>query len=574
MKSEDSKKAFLALFDKELPDSMQMDITDIVENLKRADSGCDIAACIAERFNEIALSYGEAFLNTVKATLSTEIWANHGVLFNPEVFTDTGHEVYHVLADGSVKTVQDNGLTAFYYGDVDLRVKDGVATVYDSKNIVSVERYGAVKASGRTRVTGSDFNYIDLYDQATATVEGNGLIWANDDSFVESKGGYTRIYASGQAQLVVNGGSARLFMSGSARGVVLAHGDESHPIQVNFMSEGALYIPDQEASHVRFLSLNDSGVLLRHPFAGTSQEEMMRLIVPRFYQVEPTSIKQILEPLPTDYLRASLTPYLPDWKDVHDRTCYERAADELDLCQALVNYLPEMVQKGVTGEFLGTHFTEQTLCKNGIYLRDYREPGETYVYDYKTLYYFGDQTVNTEAHSATVYGFDNTLIIVNNDYPIVKIGGNATAIAQDRAKVHAYDHASVFATGESQIEAHDKSFVRLSNLASVVATDETHIQAFGYSSVKGLGEAKVELYGNSKGLFSERCQALAGGENVVEVSGQAHIAYPAYADGPESTITQRSKEVTLVRLNSPEAVVKYRDSMSTEKKGRQNGMSR
>ena len=40
MKSEDSKKAFLALFDKELPDSLQMDITDIVENLKRADSGC------------------------------------------------------------------------------------------------------------------------------------------------------------------------------------------------------------------------------------------------------------------------------------------------------------------------------------------------------------------------------------------------------------------------------------------------------------------------------------------------------------------------------------------------------
>ena len=111
----------------------------------------------------------------------------------------------------------------------------------------------------------------------------------------------------------------------------------------------------------------------------------------------------------------------------------------------------------------------------------------------------------------------------------------------------------------------------MSNLASVVAKDETHIQAFGYSSVKGLGEAKVELYGNSKGFISERCQALAGGENVEEVSGQAHIAYPAYADGPESTITQRSKEVTLVRLNSPEAFVKYRNSMSTEKKGRQNG---
>ena len=82
------------------------------------------------------------------------------------------------------------------------------------------------------------------------------------------------------------------------------------------------------------------------------------------------------------------------------------------------------------------------------------------------------------------------------------------------------------------------------------------------------------VYGNSKGFISERCQALAGGENVVEASGQARIAYPAYADGPQSTITQLSKEVTLVRLNSPEAFVKYRDSMSTEKKGRQNGMSR
>ena len=69
MKSEDSKKAFLALFDKELPDSLQMDITDIVENLKRADTGSDIAACIAERFKEIALSYGENFLETVKGTL-------------------------------------------------------------------------------------------------------------------------------------------------------------------------------------------------------------------------------------------------------------------------------------------------------------------------------------------------------------------------------------------------------------------------------------------------------------------------------------------------------------------------
>ena len=61
MNSEYSKKAFLDLFNIELPDSMKIDISDIVENLKRADTGSDIAACIAERFKEIALSYGENF---------------------------------------------------------------------------------------------------------------------------------------------------------------------------------------------------------------------------------------------------------------------------------------------------------------------------------------------------------------------------------------------------------------------------------------------------------------------------------------------------------------------------------
>ena len=574
MNSEYSKKAFLDLFNIELPDSMKIDISDIVENLKRADTGSDIAACIAERFKEIALSYGENFLETVKSTLPADIWATHGVLINPEVFPDTRQEVYHVIADGSVKTVQDKGLTAYYYGDVDLRVKAGVATVYDSKTMVSVESDGAVTAYGRTRVSGQDFNYIALYGQATALIEGNGSVWANDEAFVESKGGYPRIHASGQAQFVVSGGSAKIDMSGSSRGAVLAHGDESHPIVVNFRSEGALYIPGEKASHVRFLSLNDSGVLLRHSFAGTSEEEMMRLIVPRLHRVEQAFVKQILEPLPMDRLRTALAPYLPEWIDENDRICYERASDETALCQALINYLPQMVQKGMTGEFLGTHFTGQTLCNNGIYLCDYREPGETYVYDNKTLYYFGDQAVNTEAHSATVYGFDNTLVIANNDYPIVKVGGNATAIAQDRAKVHAYGHASVFATGESQIEAHDKSFVRLSNLSSVTAMDETRIEAFGYSSVKGLGEAKVELNDNSKGLITERCQALVGGENMVDASGQARIAYPTYADCPKSTITRRSKEVTLVELNSPEAVEEYRDSMRREREERHTGISR
>ena len=83
MNIEYSKKAFLDLLNIELPDSMKMDIMDIVEKLERADTGSDIAACIAERFTEIALSYGEDFLETVKNSLPADIWATHGVLINP-----------------------------------------------------------------------------------------------------------------------------------------------------------------------------------------------------------------------------------------------------------------------------------------------------------------------------------------------------------------------------------------------------------------------------------------------------------------------------------------------------------
>lgn len=564
MNAEETKQAMLALI-KDNP-TVKWDSRDVnlSSDLSKAETASEVAALLADRFGRLEKRFGEAFLSLVKESFSPEVWEPLGVFVNPKTIPDRGLDHYYVLADGSVKTVQDEAASATYYGDVDLTVKWGIAFVQDTKNRVLIDGNGSVIAQGNTQVYATGHGLVDLQDHARAIVQDDVTVQTFDHSFVESIGGRPDITAYGQSRFLISEGSAKIQMYEFSRGMLLSADRLLKPIKVLTGGEGVLYVGPGNPNNVRITKKSDDCIILDGNVQHIAPEEIRGLILPEYGERNLRIGDPIMNPLDGEQLKADLVPYLPTWHDQVDRDLYEWATNEKSICAAIQAYIPEMVQKGLTGDFLRTHFTEQTLNANRIITRA-DNADELSLLLHEALrdpcYFFGDLLVNDRFCTGPVYGFEHTLVLAGGG---AVINGSANAIVTGEGSLKAYGTGKVFALDDASVEAFDRVQLYLEGTSRGVTTGQVYVRAHDESHLLGHGHMQAELYDHCTMVANEHSRVLTLGDNQVSVMGQAEVAFPTFDIGHKANIELKSNEATLIGLDNPDRVERYRGAMANE----------
>lgn len=403
--------------------------------LSQAETAGEVACCVVDELDYIYKVYGQDLTDLLKAGISPEVWQAHGVLFNPEQIPTDGLHDYVVLADGSVQTVQQADVRVEYYGNVRLDLRQGIAAVWDSNQVATASGSSLLFAHGSTEVIGHDQATLHLYDRSRGSAYDSIELVARDESFVQVMGQSPVIYADQQAQVLVREGTPKLCMDRDARAVIMRDRDAHKPMQAFIGGEGLLYIADDRDT-VQITEEDFKGTVLEAAEITTSPETMRDIIVPRHQQRLPYS-RPIVEPIELDKLKQAIQPFLPDSLNEHERSLLAQAVDEDGVCSCIVPYLPEMVDKGLTGSFLQNLISEWTLLEHNIHVRFDVDDWDEALGKAATRYFFGDMLVNSSHYPGTVYGFGQAVVVANeaNSSVILQQAANGIVLNSREIKV-------------------------------------------------------------------------------------------------------------------------------------------
>ena len=569
MNIEESKKALVALVKQE--GSGIMDRTDrsaFIANMEDADTASDAIALVKDSFHPLYLSYGEAFLNWVREAFTGELWASQNVLINPsEVpLSETAPQI--VVSDGAIPVVQDVRSAVAYYGDVDLKVLDGAAYVYDTKHKVTVNG-GMLYAFGQTAVEAMDRSGLFLSERSRATVSGEVKILAADLSFVECKAGHPSIQASNEAQILVSGGSVDLIMGDHTRCVITTKETPERPNTVAMSGSCLFYTPKTDSNFIRIKNISKVNAgLLRGEEWHVTPEEMRDLIVPRCKERVPEVRKGIEKPIALEALKEAILTLLPKdtLSDLSDKIF--RAENEGEVCQAITSRIPDLVANGMSGDFLRSHFTEKVLNANGIFTNYGTKADYSIPQGKNPLYFFGNQYVNANSFNRQTFCFERTLVLDSQNSEFVHVVQSAAAIAYNLASVKAHGYAKVIANHGVIVTAFQESEVLLNGKSVCAAYEHAKVQAHDKSDVWAGGSVSALLYEESQALARESAKVLTAGNNKVSAYDEATIAFGVYDPDLQPEIKVYDREVNLVGLDTKEKFDRYKAEFLNEGKER------
>lgn len=561
MNVEETKQAMIALIESNASIKWDKRDSNLAEELRQAETASDVAVLLVACFDRLENYFGEEFLSIVKNSLSPDIWNALGVFVNPKYIPDCGYDMHYVLSDGTVKTVQDHNVSVSYYGDVDLTVKEGAAFVQDTKNRVKVEDNGFVVARGHTQVYATGHSSVDLQGHARGIVQDDVIVQTFGQSFVESIGGRPDITAYDQSRFLISEGSAKIEMFNFSRGMLISADNHRDPIKVLTGGEGLLYVGPGNPGGVLIKKKNADCVILDGQKQHITPEEIRDVIIPEYGNQKLRIGDSIQTSLDAERIKMDLSPYLPAWNQDWEKDMFAWASNEKEIAVAIKSYIPDMVQKGMTGEFLRSHFTEKTLHANRIFMNVAdQEQLSSLLFDTELspCYFFGDQLVNDRLCNAPVYGFEHTLVISSKS---AEINASANAIVVGDGQLKANGTGKVFALNNANVEASNQVKLYLEGASKGVTNGSVYVKAYGESQLFGHGHTNAELYDRCMMVANDDSRVLALGDNELIMMGKTEVAFPNYETGHQANITIKSNETTLKGLDRPEQVGRYKASM-------------
>ena len=532
--------------------------------LSAADTVTEVAQVLREEMHHLHKAHGQALYQWLERAIAPEVWASIGVLFHPERIP-AGLDAYTVFGDGSVRTEQTTEAKVDYYGDVELRVTQGTAVVWDSQRPIEAVERGVVYAMKDAEVVARDDARLDLYDRARAVVYDRAETHARARSFVEVGGGTPSVYADQQAQVYVEAGAPRLFLSECVRALIGRDEACSSPTQVTASGECLIALYGKEDAEEPLLTAEDfKGRLLRFTEGQLPLEVLQGFIVPRCHQTAKAYNEPRGESLMVEPIKQGLLPYLPVWRCDWDAERFERARNEGEVCEVLADYLPEMVDRGLTGALLRDLFTEECLCQHRIYTSF--DIDEWLVRREETMrpsFFFGDQLVLGAHYPADkLYAFEQALVVADRPGQLVVVDQTAQAIGCGAGLVEAKGQAEVLGLGESVTLATGSAAVWLAERASCRAGGDARVTAYGSTKVEGLERARVLLEGHNEATVGDQCRVVASPEAQVKADGAAEVAVGYSSERVDGRVECLSAGVRVYRCLSPEEEQRYREELT------------
>ena len=235
------------------------------DNFRESQTASELASCMVEKFKELYKVMGADLCDFVMHTFDPKVWEAQGLLINPEEISGDKSidSKLVVVADGSVKTVQNTEREVDYYGNVDLVIKSGMANVWDTRFPVLNENCDILTLMGHTQAISHGYSILDLKDHASAEVSNAFMIEVRDHAYVESKAGNPQITAKDHAQYLVSGGSAEVTQEQEARGVILNKNNPDETYKITAQGTGVLLIEDETKPNMDAAELMSGGFILK-----------------------------------------------------------------------------------------------------------------------------------------------------------------------------------------------------------------------------------------------------------------------------------------------------------------------
>lgn len=530
------------------PFQLDKEASKLIDQLDHVWTASELALFTCEHFNTLYYYLGDRLNDIVKDSLSPEIWASYGVLINPEVLPDCKNMelCYLVVADGSVKTVQDKNVNATYYGDVDLTISKGDATVINTRHPVTAKDEAYLYVRGTTVVNSTGPVVLKLLDQSRAVVENAKEVTVGDRAFLESKAGNPIIYASGQAQYVISGGSATINHSQGARGAILNSSNPEGSFKLRYDGEGVILLDAPEINNYLLHRIGGKVALFNAKVGPEVQQRLLDSIVPWRNSANQAIKECLIKPMDITRVKEDLRPFLPTLNE-EDIRLFENAKDEHDLCMTISDWIPEMVEKGLTGDFLREHFTSRGLMKGNIFTGDVNYQPHL-ILNLGPQYHFGDQVVNTIGHDQPFYGYEKTVLIARDNEATVS--QNASLFALGASDVTAKGESNAYVSHNTSLYVEDHANALGMNDVFIAACDYAKVTAGDNARVQGHDHAWVELAKNSSAMAYQDCMVVSYGNNKVETHDNAKVAHLTYYDGSNPTVISHNGADSTVKIDS------------------------
>ena len=561
---EETKQALIALLETgKVASFLQGVWTRTMEDIRLAETASELANVTLAHLPLLYSEFGEKATAIVKDSLSPTVWKAAGLYINPEIIESDSQIKLIALCDGSVNTRQTTDADVTYFGDVKLTIKSGSAHVLDTK--YPVYAYGDdtfVDAVGKTEVFAYDKSYLQLAGCARATLYHEAEAEVMGHAFAESRGTMTRITASDYAAVLVSQGSVDLTLYNGARGVVMTEDFPSNKRpMVNVRGSAVLYARDLDAirvdRHVDPLSDFTTGLVMDGERMSIAPDRMRDILLSGYAKdIQPLTC-EIPQSLPIDTLKKEVRPYLFD----SDMDSFKEAANEREVCSILSIGLSERLKRGLTGEFLRSHFTAETLAEHHIHSGF----NEYLFFDKDTTahrhVFLGDGVIDHRLYGSEVIASERTLLLTN------VTGGEASVIQKANAIV--WGHGEVIASGNTFVVGMQDAMTYVKEEAKVElignshcgAFDRAHVVAHDNAHVTGSGETTLVLHDHTEATVSGKSRTLALQHSTVTADSQAEVAFQVYDAKEKADIRVISPDVSLRGLNSPKEVEAYEQSL-------------
>ena len=560
MNLEETKQALIALLETGKTGSFLPGMwTRAIEDIKQSETASELANVTLVNLPALYTEFGEKATAIVKESLSPTVWKAAGLYINPEIIESDSQIKLIVLCDGSVNTRQTADADVTYIGDVKLTIESGSAHVLDTK--YPAYAYGDdtfVDAVGKTEVFAYDKSSLQLGGYARATLYNEVEAEALGHAFVESRGTRTRITAADYAAVLVSQGSVELTLYNGARGVVMTEDfpTNKRPL-VNVHGSAVLYARDLDAIHVdRHVSpLSDftTGLVMDGERMSIAPDRMRDILLSG-YAKDILPLKcEIPESLPIDTLKREVKPYIFD----SEMELFREAADEREVCSILSIGLSERLNRGLTGEFLRSHFTAETLAEHNIHSGF----NEHLFFDKDTTahrhVFLGDGVIDHRLYGSEVIASERTLLLTNVKGGGASVNQSANAFAWGHGEVNAFGCSLVIGMQDAKTYAKEDAKVELIGNSHCKASDSAHVVARDSAHVNGSGEATLVLLDHSEASVKGKCLTLALQKSTVTADGQAEVAFATYNPEDKPDIQVMSPNVSLRGLKTPKEVEVY-----------------
>lgn len=550
MTVEESKQRILSLLDKPAIEQLHNLVRkQLISELGSASTASEVAAAVGSRITALYHAYPKELLEVLAPTLSAAQWQNAGVLLNPETIPAEGPITYYVLGSSDCKVTQTVDKEVIYFGDMNVRIQTGIAHVHNTRNWVLAGGDARVFAGGLSRVKVDDYANLVLGGCAKAEAYDSAVVTAGGRSFVNVKSDDVKLLARAQSQFLIEHFNPRVTMQDNARGYIRWDMRPEKPKQLFISDLCLLYTSGKEADAIRVVPDDFLGTYIKGQNLSHTDSLMMDLVIPR-YCAQGQIERGIRFPMDLDQLKMDLRPFTRNGISNEEQTFLFDAPNEREVCSRMMTFFDKLVDNGMTGEFLRTHFTEDTLELNQIHAFSQPNPNYLDTEINGTHRFFGDQMIYANTCNGSVKGYEHTLVINSHKNRVVELEQSAHGMVVDQGVMQANGNSKVVAMDQSSVKTIGKAFAQLQDHAQGTALGESILYAYGESSAKATDRTLVHLHEHSHAEVDGQARVLADGVNNIRMLGESIVVYPTFAPNVQVTIDRVSDKAEVRELRT------------------------